>query len=362
MLQRASTSLRTLAEATDGLAVVNNNDLSAGLRRVTSDLTSYYLLGYYSSGKLDGKFHSITVRVKRPGVQVRARRGYLAPTLAEANARTAAAAAPTPLTAEEVEAKAVEAAVAPLGGFTRELPLRVQLAAGWKPDHTPVVWAVGEIGASEARGDGWQTGGVADVLLSQSGGGTMAEAHATLAAGTRTFRVALAPAQPLAPGAYDVRIRAHGAQRIRHSDQRGRARDARGGARADRRGADPPGALDGQQGDPDGGPALPPERAAARGSAGAGGDDGDGAAAGPAGQAAGGARHGRRARRGGRLALGDGRGDARAAGAGRVRDRADRRRGRADARSRSRWCSEGAATAYAVAIAAFVAAPATAST
>ena len=178
---------------------------------MTSDLTSYYLLGYYSSGKLDGKFHSITVRVKRPGVQVRARRGYLAPTLAEANARTAAAAAPAPLTAAEVEAKAVEAAVAPLGGFTRELPLRVQLAAGWKPDHTSVVWAVGEIGASEAHGAAWQTGGEADVLLSQSGGGTMAEAHAALAAGTRTFRVALAPAQALAPGAYDVRIRAHGA-------------------------------------------------------------------------------------------------------------------------------------------------------
>ena len=211
LLQARLDSLRTMAEATDGLAVLDNNDLAAGLRRVTSDLTSYYLLGYYSSGKLDGKFHAIAVRVKRPGVQVRARRGYLAPTLADANARTAAAAAPAPLTAEEVEANAVEAAVAPLAGFTRELPLRVQLAAGWKPDHTPIVWAVGEIGASEARGDGWQTGGVADVLLSQSGGGTTAEAHATLAAGTRTFRVALAPAQPLTPGAYDVRIRAHGA-------------------------------------------------------------------------------------------------------------------------------------------------------
>ncbi len=39
----------------------------------------------------------------------------------------------------------------------------------------------------------------------------MAEAHATLPAGTRTFRVALAPTQPLVPGAYDVHVRAHGA-------------------------------------------------------------------------------------------------------------------------------------------------------
>ena len=62
-------SLRTLAEATDGLAIVNSNDLAGGLKRVVDDLSSYYLLGYYSTGKLDGKFHSISVRVKRPGVR-----------------------------------------------------------------------------------------------------------------------------------------------------------------------------------------------------------------------------------------------------------------------------------------------------
>ena len=66
MLAGRLTSLRTLAEATDGLAIVDSNDLSGGLRRVVSDLSSYYLLGYYSSGKLDGRFHSITVRVSVP--------------------------------------------------------------------------------------------------------------------------------------------------------------------------------------------------------------------------------------------------------------------------------------------------------
>ena len=86
MLTGRLNSLRTLAEATDGLAIVDSNDLAGGLRRVVNDLSSYYLLGYYSSGKLDGKFHSIKVRVKRPGVQVRARRGYLAATPAAVTA------------------------------------------------------------------------------------------------------------------------------------------------------------------------------------------------------------------------------------------------------------------------------------
>ena len=74
-------NLRTLADATDGLAVVENNNIELGVRRIVDDLTSYYLLGYYSTNaKLDGRFRSIKVRVKRPGVDVRARRGYKAAT------------------------------------------------------------------------------------------------------------------------------------------------------------------------------------------------------------------------------------------------------------------------------------------
>src|SRR5207247_7248766 len=103
------------------------NDLARGLKRVVDDLTSYYLRGYYSTGKLDGRFHAIKVRVKRPGVDVRARRGYLAPTQAEvsaAGARSSAAVAPAPLDAAAVEARAVSAVVAPLSGYSRDLPIR----------------------------------------------------------------------------------------------------------------------------------------------------------------------------------------------------------------------------------------------
>jgi VWFA-related protein len=78
-------TLRTLALQTDGRAIVNRNDLTVGMKQIVRDSSAYYLLGYNSTfTATDGKFHEIKVRVKRPGVQVRARRGYWAFTAQEA--------------------------------------------------------------------------------------------------------------------------------------------------------------------------------------------------------------------------------------------------------------------------------------
>jgi VWFA-related protein len=71
-------TLRELAENTDGRAIVNRNDLAGGMKQIIRDSSAYYLVGYNSQAPTDGKFHEIKVRVKRPGVQVRARKGYWA--------------------------------------------------------------------------------------------------------------------------------------------------------------------------------------------------------------------------------------------------------------------------------------------
>jgi VWFA-related protein len=83
-------NLRALAENTDGRAIINRNDLAAGMKQIIRDASGYYLIGYNSSqAPTDGKFHKIDVEVTRKGVEVRARKGYWAYT-AEDAARAAA--------------------------------------------------------------------------------------------------------------------------------------------------------------------------------------------------------------------------------------------------------------------------------
>ena len=92
-LQMTQDTLRVFSSETDGRAIVNRNDLAGGLTQMVRDSSAYYLIGYTSqAAPTDGKFHDIKVRVKRRGVDVRARKGYWAATVAD----TVRAAAPAP--------------------------------------------------------------------------------------------------------------------------------------------------------------------------------------------------------------------------------------------------------------------------
>lgn len=91
VLQVAIDSLRTIADQTDGKAIVNRNDPLPELKKMVKELSAYYLLGYTSTVTArDGRFHPIQVRVKRPNVEIKARKGYWALTEDEARAMSAA--------------------------------------------------------------------------------------------------------------------------------------------------------------------------------------------------------------------------------------------------------------------------------
>jgi VWFA-related protein len=79
-LQLSQDSLRTLADETNGVAAVSTGEFTSLFARIVNDNSSYYVLAYYPpSDKRDGRFHKIDVRTSRPGLRVRARRGYAIP-------------------------------------------------------------------------------------------------------------------------------------------------------------------------------------------------------------------------------------------------------------------------------------------
>jgi VWFA-related protein len=78
-LSATQDTLTTIAEDTGGRAFFDSNDFGDVFRRVVSDTSAYYVLGYSSTNPaLDGKFRRIKVQVKRPGVRVESRSGYYA--------------------------------------------------------------------------------------------------------------------------------------------------------------------------------------------------------------------------------------------------------------------------------------------
>ena len=79
-LRNAQDSLRWLSDESGGFAAVNRNDTANVFDRIVRDNSSYYVLAYYPpTNKPDGKFHKIEVKVNRPGLTVRSRRGYALP-------------------------------------------------------------------------------------------------------------------------------------------------------------------------------------------------------------------------------------------------------------------------------------------
>ena len=119
-LRLSQQSLQVLANETGGFAAINRNDFAGAFERVVRENSTYYMLGYYPmNDRRDGRFRRIEVRVKRPGLQVRSRRGYVAPRGRAPASRTAASSSP-------LDAATSTALNSPIP--TTEVPLRITAA------------------------------------------------------------------------------------------------------------------------------------------------------------------------------------------------------------------------------------------
>ena len=192
-------SLRTLAADTDGLAVVNTNQIDNALKRIVADLSSYYLLGYYSTNtKLDGRYRNVTIRVRRPGVQVRARRGYRGLTADEL------------LWAAEARKRVAPEAVS---GVSVVVNPRAQLrirAATWTPPapaNEATVWLVAELDYATRKELVWSAGANAEVEVVAGNGTEILSTTVPVLATEGTFALRIPQTGGLAPGEYAIRVR-----------------------------------------------------------------------------------------------------------------------------------------------------------
>jgi hypothetical protein len=206
-------NLRMMAAQTDGVAVLDQTNIGPVMQRMFADVASYYLVRYYSSNpKLDGRFRRITVQVRRPGVDVRARAGYLAPTEAEARAAGAnipittnrggvisgrpGAGIPPPVAPPSVT-RALDG-IAPARG---NLPVRIQASGG-----PGFIRAVIELDAATQKQPEWLSGGDLHLAIEpERGSGKSYSVDATLGPGQRSFVATTSVDTPIPPGRYQAR-------------------------------------------------------------------------------------------------------------------------------------------------------------
>ncbi len=124
LLLETQETLRFFADQTGGRAIVNNNDIALGLKIISDDLRGYYVIGYnppdgtFAAPGKTPRFHNVSVTVKRPGLRVRTRKGFLG--VADPD-RTRPSDTP--------QQALLEAAMSPFG--VSDIPVRATLVPAW---------------------------------------------------------------------------------------------------------------------------------------------------------------------------------------------------------------------------------------
>lgn len=123
--------LRSLADGTSGRTVSNVGGVDAGLKHAVNDSRGYYELTLSKDLAHDGHFHTVEVTVRRPGLTVRARKGYWAPSDREPSLRTAFASSAIPVGA--TIARRTSPLIRPWFGISRTADGQTEVSFVWEP-------------------------------------------------------------------------------------------------------------------------------------------------------------------------------------------------------------------------------------
>ncbi|MDP9051242.1 MAG: VWA domain-containing protein [Acidobacteriota bacterium] len=84
ILGPAQLSMQAVAEATGGVAYIENNDMATAVLKAINNGANYYSIAYTPPDKkYNGAYHKIEARVDKPGVQLVFRKGYYSDDLAK---------------------------------------------------------------------------------------------------------------------------------------------------------------------------------------------------------------------------------------------------------------------------------------
>ena len=190
-------SLRLLADATDGLAVLKRTAIEETLPRIVADASSYYLVTYRSTNtKLDGRFRTLAARVTRSGIKVRMRRGYRGLTTDELLSSRRA-----PVTVRA----ASNALSVPMAAADARRPFRIRTSSWAAPDGG-TFWIVGELDYRTRQELDWTAGAQADIVVLGADGSELVSQTLAVKPADGAFSLRVPERGAVKPGEYAVQV------------------------------------------------------------------------------------------------------------------------------------------------------------
>lgn len=117
-----------IAANTGGRFFINQSNLAEAVDEIVGENGSFYLLGYAPDPYVrDGQFHDIAVKVARPGVSVRARKGYVAAASDTATATAASTLDPAMGTGSNVATLGLRVWAAPIAASPKGMTTAVTM-------------------------------------------------------------------------------------------------------------------------------------------------------------------------------------------------------------------------------------------